>query len=112
MAEAMFRTIKNVREGERPYKVITHITEPSEAQQAVLSWLAAQQDALATDRKIGLTNYLRLAAVGLPVLMWHIEEARLRSSGPTVPKTRAAQEDWLRRMDIPVDPKASAMEHR
>ena len=85
-----------------------------EQQQAVADWLAEQQDALASDKKISLTSYLRLVALGLPVLLWHVTEARLKSAGKVIPQTRAQQEQWFKNMpDIEApDPEASDMEHR
>ena len=108
MDEAMLRTIKITG---TPYKVMTLTCSPNAAQQVVLSWLEEQQDGLAANKKIGLTNYIRLAAVGLPVLLWHVEEARLKADS-NIPKTRAEQEEWLRMAGIAVDPEASGIQHR
>jgi hypothetical protein len=110
--EAMWRTVRAPAASQETFKVVTMTAEPSAAQQAVQSWLAEEHEAVASDKKIGLTSYMRLAAIGLPVLLWHVEEARLKASGALIPKTRAAQEDWLRAMGFQVDPAASAVEHR
>lgn len=109
LADCTFRTVRATSDA--PYKVITATEEPSAAQQQVMSWLAARQEGLATDKKIGLVLARRMATIGLPILMYHLEQARLKAD-KNIPRTRAAQEAWLRGTGVTVDPKASLVEHR